>query len=684
MTVRAPDDRSGERTGTGSADVLAPGSELDSGRYRLGPVLGRGGFGITYQADDLRLRRSVAIKELFPDHARRSGRSVVVPGDAADGFARARQRFLREATTLARFGHPGIVRIFAVFEEHGTAYIVLEQLDGLTLSQEMRRRQGPLSEAEALDVAGQVAAALSVVHWAGVLHRDVSPANLVRTSDGRIVLIDFGLARADAFDHTTAMTRIVTPGYAPPEQYRGQARFSARADVYSLGATLYRLLSGQAPPDAAARGRGAGLAPLWRVNPTVSRVVSDAVDVALALDPEERPASGAALLERLGVSTEGLDLVPPVPTPIDGLDDGVTAFVNGALRDEPSTDAPPRLEPGDIGQGGGRDPGAGVGGRETEPPPDLVEAPTGLDGADIEGRTQAGAADSETPQQSDRRPPSGDVDSARPGATDGLGTEAWRPEQSDLSRGTEAWRPEQPDPSDRSITWRPHQTEPAPGPRPLGAGPGPESRPRHVVPAPVVPEPGRVDTSPLPGSHPRQAPRAHGAPPRRRAWLTWPLALAAMALASAQPATVTLLVGLGVAPVLATAGDRILRPHRRAGWVVGWWLRNLLVGLVRSLGGLVVLALGLCLWFGSEAFDSVASAGPWVLRATGLAAAGVLCLSVGRGGAGFRSHVALDALTVRLMPRGQLTTPAAVVVVTCIAVAAAGLWFSPEAWPLGA
>src|SRR5699024_5386967 len=132
----------------------------------------------------------------------------------ARGFALARDRFRRGATTLARFGHPNIVRIFAVFEENDTAYLVLERLTGRTLSGELRARRGPLTEPEALDVALQPSAALEVVHRAGVLHRDVSPANLMRTDDGRAVLIDFGLARPYEDDHTTTMTRIVTPGYA--------------------------------------------------------------------------------------------------------------------------------------------------------------------------------------------------------------------------------------------------------------------------------------------------------------------------------------------------------------------------------------------------------------------------------------------------------------------------------------
>jgi hypothetical protein len=179
-------------------------------------------------------------------------------------------------------------------------------------------------------------------------------------------------------------------------------------------------------------------------------------------------------------------------------------------------------------------------------------------------------------------------------------------------------------------------------------------------------------------------PLAVGAAAPGRGWLTLPIGLAGIALASAQPATVTLLIGLGVAPLLATAGDRVLRPHRNPAWMVSWWLRNLAVGAVRSLGAIIVLAVGLCLWLGTDAFDALAPAAPWVLRATGVAAGWILALSVGRGGPGFRSHVALDALTIRLMPKGRPTVAAGVVVLVCVALTAAGIWFRPEAWPFGA
>lgn len=606
--------------------MLPAGSLLDAGRYRLGVPLGRGGFGITYLAEDLRLRRPVAIKELFPDRARRVGTSVVVPGVAAGDFARARERFLREATTLARFGHPSIVRIFAVFEQHGTAYLVLERLDGTTLSEELRSRRGPFTEAEALDVAGQAAAALWVVHRAGVLHRDISPANLVRTEDGRIVLIDFGLARPFVDDHTTSMTRIVTPGYAPPEQYAGSARFSARADVYALGATLHRLLAGRTPPDAAARGLGQEVPPLWRVNPTVSRSVSDVVADALALDPGDRPPSVRHLLLRLGVPTEGLDMA----------DDAVdAAAAPGPVAPVPTAHAPEAPE-------GGQPP-------VVDPDGITEHVPTRPGGPD---QVAAGAPPAVAPATAEADP-------------DGITEVVVR--RSSVRPAPPTHRDQHPPPT------IPPPTSPA-------AARGTVRPGGHVVPAPQ-PRPAVAPQAPAPVPVQLEGP---GGPVGGRAWLTVPLGLAAVALASAQPLTVTLLLALGVAPLLATAGDRLLQPHRSAGWLVPWWLRNVAVGAIRALGALVVLGFGICLWYGTEAITAFAPAGPWVLRATGVAAAGILCLSISRGRPGFRSNLALDALARRLMPRGTPTVAVGVVVLAAVALGAAGLWFQPEAWPLGA
>lgn len=284
-----------------AAAELEVGATLSDGRYRILSVIGRGGFGITYEAGDSRLKRRVAIKELFPDSAVRHGSMVLTPPHARPGFRAARDRFIREARVLARFTHPGIVRVFEVFEEHGTAYLVMELLAGCTLVDILRARNRPFTEDEVLDVAGRVAAALRPVHAAGVLHRDLNPSNVMLTEHGRIVLIDFGLARDFDQEQTVGMTRVVTPGYAPLEQYRGEARFGPSTDVYGLAATCYRLATGKVPVAAIERDGGAALQAPHRINPAISKQVSDAILDGLELEPAHRPQDLDSFLARLQI-----------------------------------------------------------------------------------------------------------------------------------------------------------------------------------------------------------------------------------------------------------------------------------------------------------------------------------------------------------------------------------------------
>ena len=299
---------------------LKEGERLVDGRYQILRVIGRGGFGITYEVGDRRLQRRVAMKELFPESAVRTGSMVLTPPQGRDAFRAARERFMREARVLARFTHPGIVRVYEVFEEHGTAYLVMELLEGRTLIELLQQRNRSLTEAEVLDVAGRVAAALRPVHAAGILHRDVNPSNIMMTHHGRIVVIDFGLARDYDEGETEGMTKVVTPGYAPLEQYRGEGRFGPFTDVYGLAATCYRLATGKVPLSAVERVGGAVLPAPHKLNPAISKAVSDGILDGLELEPTHRPQDLDSFLSRLGIKRlpEGprsilLDTPPPRP-----------------------------------------------------------------------------------------------------------------------------------------------------------------------------------------------------------------------------------------------------------------------------------------------------------------------------------------------------------------------------------
>ena len=335
------DQPTGPPATTAVSTELPFGSRLQGGRYEIHRKLGRGGFGITYAATDRRLHREVAVKELCFGAATRVGGRLVPPAHEAEAFAAAKARFLREAAVLARFSHPNVVRIYEVFEEAGTAYLVMELIEGRTLHQLVTER-GVLPEAKVLDIAARCGEALTVLHAAGVLHRDLNPANVVVTPEGRVVLIDFGLAREFADAATTPMTRIVTPGYAAPEQYEHAARLGPPTDVYGLAATLYCALTGRAPVPIGGRSRGAAFVAPRLITPSISKFVSDAVLDGLELDADHRPRTIEAFLGRLGIG-------PPVVTQVEETHTQPAppppAFIR-PLPLPPPIDVPPAVVPG--------------------------------------------------------------------------------------------------------------------------------------------------------------------------------------------------------------------------------------------------------------------------------------------------------------------------------------------------
>ena len=235
---------------------MNPGTVLH-GRYLIGKVLGYGGFGVTYIGWDSKLEQKVAIKEYLPGEfsTRMPGRSQVsvFSGDKAEQFADGMHKFVEEARRLARFqNEPGIVTVFDSFEENNTAYIVMEYLDGETLTERLKR-DGKIQEDEAVAMLLPLMESLEKVHAEGILHRDIAPDNIFLTTDGQVKLIDFGAARYATTSHSRSLTVIIKPGYSPEEQYRSRGDQGPHTDVYALGATLYKMITGVTPPDAMER-----------------------------------------------------------------------------------------------------------------------------------------------------------------------------------------------------------------------------------------------------------------------------------------------------------------------------------------------------------------------------------------------------------------------------------------------
>lgn len=273
--------------------VLKPGTALERGKYRIDTVLGQGGFGITYLGEQIYLGRKVAIKEFFMDGVcvrDESTQAVTAPADNGKGMVeRFRRKFIKEAQNIARLKHRGIVPIIDIFEENGTAYYVMEHLSGGSLSSKVHG--GALPQETALRYIRQVAAALGYVHAQRMMHLDIKPANILIDDEDNAVLIDFGLSKKyDSAGQQTSTTPVgISHGYAPLEQYKqgGVEQFTPATDVYSLGATLYKLVTGSTPPEAS-DVMNMGLPPF---PPTVSPAVQNAITKAMQPAVMNRPQS---------------------------------------------------------------------------------------------------------------------------------------------------------------------------------------------------------------------------------------------------------------------------------------------------------------------------------------------------------------------------------------------------------
>lgn len=270
--------------------ALANGVVLQK-QYLVGKVLGQGGFGITYLAWDLNNHRKIALKEYYPlDIARRkdSLNVIVSKSDHLELYQYGKQRFNDEANALVRFNrNPGIVAVYDLFEENQTVYMAMQYLEGNTLMEEALARGGRIPLHDALSFFLPALDAVRAVHEVGMLHRDISPDNLMIMPNKQVKLIDFGAARYAMKQHQV-YSIIFKPGYTPEEQYRGKGKIGPWSDIYALSATFYFSITGKIPRDALNRLEDDTLLPPSKLGIQLPQTMETAVMKALAVKSEYR------------------------------------------------------------------------------------------------------------------------------------------------------------------------------------------------------------------------------------------------------------------------------------------------------------------------------------------------------------------------------------------------------------
>ncbi len=274
-----------------TAHQLPPQTILN-GKYLLGRVLGEGGFGITYLGWDLNLDMKVAIKEYYPAGfvtREITAATTVTPfsGEKREAYISGLDKFVGEAKSLAKFySLPGIVSVKDFFKENGTAYIVMEYIEGVTLKQYLQKEGGKLPVYQVLEWVKPLIVSLSQMHAAGIIHRDISPDNVMITRNGDIKLLDFGAARDISVEGAKSLSVLLKPGYAPEEQYRTRGNQGPWTDVYALCATIYKAITGQTPPESMERMHEDSLVPPSKLG------------ISLTGDQEAALIKGMAVLQK--------------------------------------------------------------------------------------------------------------------------------------------------------------------------------------------------------------------------------------------------------------------------------------------------------------------------------------------------------------------------------------------------
>lgn len=270
-----------------------PKGTILAGQYVIKEVLGEGGFGITYLAEDYKLKINVAVKEFFPDSMvmRQSGNLQVTSytDGRFENFQYGMQSFLDEARVLAKFqGNSNIVGVRSYFEENGTAYFVMDYVEGTDFKTYIKEHGGKVSWEEAWNILSKVMKALDLVHREGVIHRDVTPDNILISKEQVVKLLDFGAARYSLGDRSQSLDVVLKAGYAPKEQYLRRGRQGPYTDVYSVAACFYASLCGCLPPESLERMDKDTLVPLSTRGIHLPEGVEEAILKGLEVRAEDR------------------------------------------------------------------------------------------------------------------------------------------------------------------------------------------------------------------------------------------------------------------------------------------------------------------------------------------------------------------------------------------------------------
>lgn len=302
-----------------SADIppyhLQPFSIL-AGKYLLGMAIGEGGFGITYIGMDLNLEMRVAIKEYYPNgcavrNCSESNTVLSYSNSTQEVFEKGREKFINEARLLAKCSNLSeIVSVKDFFRENHTAYIVMEYIEGITLKAYLKQNGDHIPAQKTLQMMKPVICSLSKVHDMNLIHRDISPDNIMICNNGSVKILDFGGARDYIFSNEKSLSIMLKPGYAPEEQYRTHGNQGPWTDVYALCATMYRCITGSVPPESLERAYQESLPPIRSISPDCPPAAAYAIEKGMSIYPEDRFQSMQELYSALYESSESFSDMP--------------------------------------------------------------------------------------------------------------------------------------------------------------------------------------------------------------------------------------------------------------------------------------------------------------------------------------------------------------------------------------